>query len=375
MQQLIGGGTETKAPTPPRATPTPRRLSKTECDHFRAMEHDYNPPPWQPQIPTPEEQKFRHSGWSKKRATIRKAMAAHKFPESRLTRFDCCGSGLSVEYSEEEKRYRVLGCFCHDRHCEPCMRSKANIIAKNLRAKIENKGGRTQCEHCKETRDLLCENCNGTGWYDAQQRTYRFITLTLRHTHEPLKHQIKRLLSSFRKLRCSKPWRSSQAGGSQSLEIKWKPETGQWHPHLHIISEGNYCDKAELSAAWHHATGDSFIVDIRQLRDAKEAAYYVAKYAAKGVNADVWSNAAAAEEWLTATQGTRTCGTWGTWRGYQLLQHEIDNKGWKHIGTLDQIVANAKQGQRHAVEILMQIVRSADPEEVRSHYIMDTGDG
>jgi hypothetical protein len=347
MQLMMDGSVE-QAPT--RATPQPakpRRLSKTEANHFRELEHAINPSPWTPQIPTPDEEKFRHSAWTKKRAAVRAAMSRAGMPYSRLTRFDCCGSGLNIEYSEEEKRHRVIGHFCHDRHCEPCMRSKANIIAKNLRAKIEG-------EKCKE---------------------FRFITLTLKHTDTPLAEQIKRLLTCFRKLRTARCWRASQHGGSASLEIKWSTKTRQWHPHLHIISDGKYLEKETLSAAWHHATGDSFVTDIRKLRDAKEAAYYVSKYASKGVNAEVWSDEQAAEEWLSAMQGVRTCGTWGTWRGYRLTHHDVSTTGWKHVGTLTEIIAQAKRGITRAVHILMNIVRSAEPEEVWTTYKMDTGDG
>jgi hypothetical protein len=68
-----------------------------------------------------------------------------------------------------------------------------------------------------------------------------------------------------------------QLGGSVSVETKWQSPNkwytradgtkyrgdGMWHPHLHVIAEGRFLDKHALSAAWHHATGDSFVVDIR----------------------------------------------------------------------------------------------------------------
>ena len=346
--QMRLDGSEEPAARPPEPRPAKeRRLTKAQADHFAAMEHDFNPNPWQPQIPTPDEEKFRHSSWTKKRSAVLAAMAQNNLPASRLDRFRCCGSGLTIEYSREEKRYRVLGCFCHDRHCEPCMRSKANIIAKNLRAKIE----------------------------DKPTAQFRFITLTLRHTEQPLAEQISRLLAAFRKLRNSPCWKSTQTGGSQSLEVKWKVETRKWHPHLHIIAEGIFMDKAELSAAWHHATGDSFVTDIRQLRDAKEAAYYVSKYAAKGVNADVWGDIMAAAEWLNATKGVRTCGTWGTWRGFRLTEHKVTSEGWKFVATYAEVLAAARLAKSWAIGVMCQIVRSAEPDEVRSQFVMDTGDG
>lgn len=319
--------------------------ARTRREHTAAT--GFTPDMWKPTPHTAEEENFRHSAWRRKRAAVHQAMIDNGLSPARIERFECCGSRLSVEYSEEEQRHRVLGSFCHDRHCEPCMRAKANVIAKNLRAKIE----------------------------DGKDRQFRFVTLTLKHSTQPLDQQISRLLTSFRRLRSTACWKDSQCGGSCSLEVKWSPKTRQWHPHLHIISDGNYVDKESLSCAWHHATGDSFIVDIRQLRDAKEAAYYVAKYASKGVNAEVWSDPAAATEWLSAMQGVRTCGTWGTWRGFRLTHHDVSSAGWKHVASYVEVLAAARLGKMWAVSIMMQIVRSADPEEIRSTYKMDTGDG
>ncbi len=374
-QTLIDGTIEpTRQPKIPPVKRT-HRPTKAEEHELRNWEKVYNPAPWQPQIPTPEEEHFRHSGWRKKRAAVRAAMATNGVPMARLERFDCCGSGLTIEHSEEEGRYRVIGSYCHDRHCEPCMRAKANIIAKNLRAKIEAMKPIEDCGKCHGKRGLSCDICGGNGRIQPPQPTYRFITLTLRHTAQPLKQQITRLMHAFRKLRNSKPWKRTQKGGSVSLEVKWKADTQRWHPHLHIIADGSFLEKETLSAEWHIATEDSFVTDIRQLKDAKEAAYYVSKYAAKGVNAEVWSDPDAAKEWLSAIHGVRTCGTWGTWRGYRLTEHKVESKGWKYVGTLNEIIARAKRAERVAVAILEAIVHAADREEVRATYIMETGDG
>ena len=346
-QLRLDGTPEPKSPPNQHPAEKCRRPTKAEEHHWRDLEETYNPSPWRPQLPTPDEERFRHSTWAKKRRAVLAAMAQNGVCQSRLERFQCCGSGLTIEYNKAEDRCRVLGCFCHDRHCEPCMRSKAMIIAKNLRAKIEKDTG----------------------------REYRFITLTLKHTEQPLKDQITRLYAAFRRLRNSSCWKETQYGGSVHLEVKWKEDARRWHPHLHIICAGRFLDKAELSAAWHHATGDSFVTDIRKLRDAKEAAYYVSKYASKGVNAEVWSDPVASAEWLAAIKGVRTCGTFGAWRGYKLTEHKIDSAGWKYIATYAEVLAAAKLAKTWAVNIMMAIVRSAEPEEVRRQFIMDTGDG
>jgi Replication protein len=233
-----------------------------------------------------------------------------------LNRYDECGSCCTVEWSEELGKYRLRANYCKCRHCEPCMRSKANLMAANLRSRLEVKP-------------------NGR---------YRFITLTLKHSHTPLRAQITRLYSSFKALRATKFWSRSQSGGAIILEVKWSPESKTWHPHLHIISEGNYVDKRDLSAAWHAVTGDSMIVDIRQLTAGKDAAHYLCKYVCKGTSNAVWADTSAAQEWISATKGLRVSGTFGSWRGYKLLARPAKVTDWVPVKSLNTLIALAAAG-------------------------------
>ena len=117
---------------------------------------------------------------------------------------------------------------------------------------------------------------------------FRFITLTLRHTDTPLADKLDRLTACFKKLRNSKCWKETQTGGAVMIEVKYDRDTGEWHPHLHIVAEGFFLHHQDLSAAWHAITTDSFRVDIRAIKTTKDAAFYVAKYVSKGSNDDVY---------------------------------------------------------------------------------------
>jgi len=295
---------------------------------------------------TEQEISFRHSGWKTKRNTILEFMKRHCFNDFYVNRFEECGSTCSIEYSPSEKRHRLRASYCHCRHCEPCMRAKANKLAANLRAKIG----------------------------DNKKRQYRFITLTLRHTNTPLQDQIKRLYLGFRKLRNRKAWKRSQKGGAAMLEVKWDAKARAWHPHLHVVSEGTFLDKKELSNEWLAATGDSFIVDIRQLHDAKEAAYYVGKYVTKGTNGEVWSEDDVAMEWCVASKGVRTCTTYGTWRGYKLLASPTDPGDWVKVASLTATMHAAQRGERWAVDTLCHVSPEKQREEVRRRYLSEADD-
>ena len=309
----------------------------------------------------PEETKFRHSCWQPKRELVRAALVGVLTSKTAMEAFDNCGAQVVVEWSPTEKRYRCRGSYCHCRHCEPCARQKANIISRNLKAKLEAQP-------------------------DAD---YRFITLSRLHTDAPLADQIAGLYADFRKLRKSPCWKATQKGGSASLEVKWQdpkqlydgpagtkhPGDGRWHPHLHVIAQGLYLDKRDLSQEWHKATGDSYIVDIKQIKDAAGAAYYVGKYVTKGTSDSVWANPSVAQEWVTAIKGVRACSTFGTWRGFALTKFVPTTNDWRRIAPLLVIHRAAAAGHEWAIGVMQNLLPSSDPEEVRNHYVMYTGDG
>ena len=276
--------------------------------------------PWRQPVAEPDELEFRHMNWQAIRTRVRNTLASCGTSTHALDRFDNCGAECLIEWSEEAQRYRLRASYCRCRHCAPCMKAKATLIAGNLRAKLE------------------------AGPKDDANR-FRFITLTLRHTNEPLRDQIDNLYRHFKVLRRSKLWKASQIGGAVTFECKLN-EKGEWHPHLHIISEGQFLKQDRLANEWMRLTDGSFKVDVRIVKNHKDAANYVAKYVGKGCDASVWANADKAQEWVIATKGLRTCATFGTWRGFALLSHDPANtpKDWKPIGLLSRICANARAG-------------------------------
>jgi hypothetical protein len=341
MQQLLSGGIEQ-----PRLTTAQKKARAAQNKIDRQAVKDapalQNPPRPHYEFPVaaPEEVAFRHGTWQAKRDKVRQALISVNVSNHALTAFDNCGAAVTIEWSKSEQRYRMRGTYCHCRHCEPCAKQKANIISRNLKNKLK----------------------------DDKENQYRFITLTLRHSHEPLADQIERLYKSFKKLRSKPCWKATQTGGSASLEVKWNPKDRMWHPHLHIISQGEFYDKRDLSNEWQQCTGDSFIADIRVISDAKSAAYYVGKYITKGTNDQVWDDPDAAQEWITATKGVRTCATFGTWRGFALTKFVPTCTDWRPIASLVAVQRAAKNGEEWAIGIMINLMPSAEPEEVRKMY-------
>jgi hypothetical protein len=291
---------------------------------------------------TEDEEWFRHHNWQGKRQKVRQALVDAGTSQSAVFNFDQCGAECTVEWNATEKRYRCRGCYCHSRHCEPCMRAKSSLITTNLR-KIMG----------KDTKPV-----------------HRFITLTLRNTDAPLKQEIKRLYAAYKQLRARPEWKSSQKGGAATLEVKYNNATKKWHPHLHIISEGDYLSTYWLSQTWRDITGDSHVVDVRKISADKDVAYYVGKYVTKGTNAEVWETPEVAAEWVKAIKGVRMCATFGTWRGYKLLERPKDEPGaWKPIATLGSIVRQAQAGSQWALDLLVHLTTnlSYNPSRPRHH--------
>lgn len=277
---------------------------------------------------TEDEEWFRHHNWKAKRAKVTQALHDAGLSTNTITSFLQCGSDCQVEWSDELQRFRVIACYCHNRHCEPCMKAKSALITSNLRERMK----------------------------DRKAKQFRFITLTLKHSDTPLRSQIKRLYACYRTLRGKTLWKSSQKGGAATLEVKWSPDTKKWHPHLHIIAEGTYINTYDLSQTWRDITGDSHIVDVRLISADKDVAFYVGKYVTKGTNSEVWDDPAVATEWVKAVKGVRMCATFGTWRGYKLLKREKEKPGqWKHVASLASLVRRMQNGEEHARHLLIML--------------------
>jgi len=58
----------------------------------------------------------------------------------------------------------------------------------------------------------------------------------------------------------------SVLGGVGAYEFKRGSGSGLWHPHFHgVFLSENPVDQVALAAEWHALTGDSFVVDVREL--------------------------------------------------------------------------------------------------------------
>lgn len=273
----------------------------------------------------PAETAWRHSCWAAKRERVLAAMQRCNVHPTTIWNMRQCGSCCTAEWSELAGRRRLTAYYCKSRHCEPCARSKANKIAANLRARLEN----------------------------GHKHQFRFLTLTLKHNTAPLRAQVDRLYKAFKKLRSTPVWQKAVRGGCVILEVKHNGKC--WHPHLHACIDGGWLDAAWLSRAWLKVTGDSYIVDVKLISRGRDAAAYVSKYITKSTNDCVWADPSRATEWITASKGVRTANTFGSWRRWPLLAVTQPYTDWKAEDRLVSLLRRATAGERVARDIIYSL--------------------
>jgi hypothetical protein len=105
-----------------------------------------------------------------------------------------------------------------------------------------------------------------------------FNTLTIRSDKQrALRAGCRQIKTGFRKLRQRDIWQNC-AGGIGRIENTFNRKHG-WHPHIHsLLLLSDYIPQNSLSGSWHEITGDSMVVDIRQVRDVAAGLVEVIKY-------------------------------------------------------------------------------------------------
>lgn len=182
-----------------------------------------------------------------------------------------------------------------------------------------------------------------------------FITLTLAGKDEGLGEKIDRLYRGFRALRQHPTWADKVNGGVAFLEVKYSDKAKRWHPHLHIMADAGYIDQGELSSVWRGITKDSFIVDIRRVKDDKQAAVYVTKYASKPLNSSFFSSTALLDEAVIALKGRRLCFAFGEWfgEGLDLDSESLMDEGeegdaeWENYTPLECCIDDVNKGDAY----------------------------
>jgi len=211
-------------------------------------------------------------------------------------------------------------------------RKFAFFYRHNESGKLRVQSSRCKLRWCPICRDVsrMIVTTAVDGWL---QRQYfpKMLTFTLKHSDDDLFSQINRLYDSFKKIRQRAYFKQNVTGGVWFFQLKLNPQTEQWHPHIHCLVAGKFLKHSRLSELWHKITGDSFVVDVRPVKDLDNASTEVARYATSPADLTKMSFEQA---WnvFDATEGKRICGTWGNAKGMVLRPTPADDSDeWSKI--------------------------------------------
>ena len=203
---------------------------------------------------------------------------------------------------EDTGEVRIMSNHCTLRWCPICARGKAALVATNMLPWVEH------------------------------AEAPKLLTLTIAHSSAPLAEQLNTLTRNFRRLLARKFFKLAWRGGIAFIQVTRKKKAGEWHPHLHVVLDGNFVDQHLISKIWQQTTGDSMIVDIKSIRSYRESALHVSRYVARPMNLKDLS----ADERLelhSAFHGRRLVTTFGTARGLRLLRPPtVDRTKWRRVG-------------------------------------------
>jgi len=217
-------------------------------------------------------------------------------------------------------------------------------------------------------RDRWCPMCSGqkasyakdaTEVYLKAMTAPRFLTLTLKNDISDLKSQIEFLQQSFRRIRQRAYWKKNVTGGIWFLQVKRGKNSGCWHPHLHIVIDGEYMEQARLSALWDLVTFGSPVIDIQSITNPEETAKYVARYCARPAYLKDMPLTDRVEV-VTALFGKRLCGTFGNAKAVTLTPPKVEDTGeWSTIGYHDEVVNKARTSP--AAKAVLRCYYSGEP--------------
>lgn len=218
-----------------------------------------------------------------------------------------CRSLAMFQRNEKTGKVRVTSEHCGLRWCPLCAKQRQGRIANEVSA-----------------------------WFEKVHKPV-LLTLTLKHTTAPLKHQVYYLYKDFKKLRNRKLFRRSSKGGIWFFHIKRSRSDGCWHPHLHCLMDSDWIDKFKLSALWSKITGGSHVIHLKTVENPHNSVGHAARYSSEPCDLSTLSEQDGQEVFF-AMHGKRLCGTWGSGRKMDLRKpKDPESHEWKNIGNWNEV--------------------------------------
>jgi len=138
----------------------------------------------------------------------------------------------------------------------------------------------------------------------------RHLVLTVQSRHADLRSQLTDLVRWFKLLRRTSFWKQNVTQGVYTIEATINERTGLWHPHLHIIFDGQYLPVKRIQFLWHQITDGSEIVWIEEAYSKPGLVQELCKYIGKPQKSEHWTDTQLCE-YALAVRGARMVQTFG----------------------------------------------------------------
>ncbi len=196
------------------------------------------------------------------------------------------------------------------------------VADESLEKKKQHKGNSCKNRFCpicawkKARKDALALSVMMAYLKQEEKKEFIFLTLTAPNVSaEELNDEIKHYNQSFQRLMQRKEVRKVVKGYARKLEITYKEERDDYHPHFHVLIAVNksyftdkdyYISRDRWLELWQQVTKNPLItqVDVRKVRNGRDdKVYEIAKYSAK--DSDYLQNQNVFEVFYNALKGKR----------------------------------------------------------------------
>lgn len=254
--------------------------------------------------------------WHHRSRVIRALDDSYLPPDrNQAARMNECARGVGFFIDPDQGKVAPWLSRCHDRLCPFCANARSRNVADDLAKILEG------------------------------MKTPRLMVLTIKSVAGELRDQLTFLRRSFGKLRRRSAFHARVKGGAYTVEVTVNPKSRLWHPHLHIIFDGEYFPQRLLRHLWHDVTGSAEIVWVSAVKDAPGMARELAKYIGKVQRIDDLDDDQI-REYARSVRGARMVQTFGDRHGCTVKDvddNRPDAPAEYHI-KLSRIVSLARAG-------------------------------
>lgn len=215
---------------------------------------------------------------------------------------------------------------------------------------VSNHCGLRWCPLCAHARANYIRHSVGEWLPNAEYP--KFLTLTIKHSKEPLGYQVAHLYGAFRRLRQRKAFNKCVTGGIWFFQICRNTQKGEWHPHLHCIITGKYIHFEKIKELWKKITIDSDVINLKTITEPDHVANEVARYASRPAQLSSFGLKQGLELY-EAMHSKRLCGKWGLFTKVELSVKRNPNMNeWEQLGSWG-VVTNMARTDETAKAILL----------------------